>query len=202
MVTGLTIYSLGLTGHIKTHFPVMFRLYQVLQTHKEQPTEDEIAIASGKKLLDSSEASNYLLKLEKASANVLQMFSQQQQQAAVKFPNFVSCPVVSYAHWQDKKWDQNEFEKILSEWIIACDQPFEEVDRPEFRRLLEYTHTHPTPLHIPHRNAIRSRIMKMGEDTIEGVKRMISVFNPFCGTKNMPVANIRGRKLTARSASR
>lgn len=97
-VTGLTIYSLGLTGHIKTHFPVMFRLYQVLQTHKEQPTEDEIAIASGKKLLDSSEASNYLLKLEKASANVLQMFSQQQQQAAVKFPNFVSCPVVSYAH--------------------------------------------------------------------------------------------------------
>jgi hypothetical protein len=72
------------------------------------------------------------------------------------------------------EWDQAKFEKLLAEWMVACDQPFEEVDRPEFRRLLEYTHLRPS-LTIPHRNTMKSRIMKMGEDTIEGMKQMISV---------------------------
>jgi hypothetical protein len=58
--------------------------------------------------------------------------------------------------------------------MVACDQPFDEVDKPEFRRLLEYTHLRPS-LHIPHRHAMKSRIMKMGEDTIEGIKCMITV---------------------------
>ena len=30
-------------------------------------------------------------------------------------------------------------------------------------------------LQIPHRNAIRNRIMKMGTDTIDGIKKMIKV---------------------------
>src|SRR5437016_12386036 len=58
--------------------------------------------------------------------------------------------------------------------MVVCDQPFEEVDRPEFRRLLEYTHFRPS-LVIPKRFAMRSRIMKMGEDTVEGTKKMIAV---------------------------
>lgn len=65
-------------------------------------------------------------------------------------------------------WDQEKFEKLLAEWIIACDQPFEEVDRAELRDLLSYAHHHsPDELHIPHRNAIQRQIMKMGEDGIE-----------------------------------
>jgi len=40
--------------------------------------------------------------------------------------------------------------------------------------LLEYTHLQ-LSLHIPHRGAIQRHIMKMGEDTIEGVKKMIEV---------------------------
>jgi hypothetical protein len=58
--------------------------------------------------------------------------------------------------------------------VVACDQPFDEVEKPEFRQLLEYTHLRPS-LHIPYRGAIRKRIMKMGEDTVEGVKKMIKV---------------------------
>jgi hypothetical protein len=58
--------------------------------------------------------------------------------------------------------------------MVACDQPFEEVDRPEFRKLLEYTHFRPS-LHIPRRGAVCNRVMKMGEDTVKGVQKMISV---------------------------
>lgn len=63
---------------------------------------------------------------------------------------------------------------MLAEYLVACDQSFDEVDKPEFRRLLEYTHLR-SSLHIPHRTATRNRIMKMGDDSIEGVKSMIKV---------------------------
>jgi hypothetical protein len=58
--------------------------------------------------------------------------------------------------------------------MVACDQPFEEVEQPEFRRLLEYTHLRPS-LHIPSRFTMNRRIMKMGEDTVTGVKQLIAV---------------------------
>jgi hypothetical protein len=72
-------------------------------------------------------------------------------------------------------WDQDKFEQLIAEWIIACDQPFEEVDHAEFREMLTYAH-HPAPnLKIPHRDAIRHRIMKMGEDSIDSTKDMFAV---------------------------
>ena len=61
------------------------------------------------------------------------------------------------------------------EWVVACDQPFDEVERPEFRRLLEYTHMGSKPLDIPHRGALKNCIMTMGEDTVEGIKKMVKV---------------------------
>jgi hypothetical protein len=42
------------------------------------------------------------------------------------------------------------FKKYLAEWVVACDQPFEEVERPEFHQLLEYTHMGSKLLDIPH----------------------------------------------------
>jgi hypothetical protein len=73
----------GLIGHIKTHFPAMYRLYLYLKDSNVSPTSDEIAIASGKKTLDPSKAAEYLVKLEKASSNLVDAFSQQNQRAAV-----------------------------------------------------------------------------------------------------------------------
>ncbi|KAG2028952.1 hypothetical protein BDR03DRAFT_1019113 [Suillus americanus] len=58
----------GLIGHIKTHFPVMYRLYLYLKDRAEPPTEDEVAMASGKKILDPTQAAEYLLQLEKPRA--------------------------------------------------------------------------------------------------------------------------------------
>jgi hypothetical protein len=77
-------------------------------------------------------------------------------------------------------WDQEKFEQLIAEWVVSCDQPFEEVDRPQFRETLMYTH-HPAPEpKIPHRDAIRRRIMKMGEDSVEATKEMFAVSNNMC----------------------
>ena len=69
--------------------------------------------------------------------------------------------------------------------MVACDQSFDAVDQPEFRSLLEYTHLRPS-LHIPHRGAVRTRIMKMGEDTFESVKKMIAVSKIYCFPSHAP----------------
>ncbi len=73
-------------------------------------------------------------------------------------------------------WDQEKFKKLLAEWIIACDQLFEEVDRAELQELLSYTYYYSLDeLHISHRNTIRRQIMKMGEDGIEETQKMFAV---------------------------
>lgn len=72
-------------------------------------------------------------------------------------------------------WDQAKFEQLLTEWIVACDQPFEEVERPEFRALLTYTH-HPSPtLHIPGRSTIKRRVMEMGKDVEASLRETFAV---------------------------
>jgi hypothetical protein len=61
----------------------MHRLYLVLKDCKEPPTDDEIAIAAGRKVLDPTLAADYLLQLEKASTNLVNVFKQQSKQATV-----------------------------------------------------------------------------------------------------------------------
>jgi hypothetical protein len=73
-------------------------------------------------------------------------------------------------------WDQQHFEDLLAKWIAATDQPFTTVDGPEFRALLQYTH-HPAKktLKIPHATAVRSHIMELGEEIIDGLKQTFGV---------------------------
>jgi hypothetical protein len=66
----------------------VYQLYLVLKGRKEPPTDDEIAIASGKKTLDPAKAAKYLVKLEKASATLVDVFAQQNQKAAVRTCSF------------------------------------------------------------------------------------------------------------------
>ena len=72
-------------------------------------------------------------------------------------------------------WDQERFDDLLAKWIVATDQPFSMVDEPEFRMMLSCAHHPPPELKIPHRNAVRRRIMRMGEDSIEATKEMFTV---------------------------
>lgn len=56
----------------------------------------------------------------------------------------------------------------------SYDQPFDEVDKPEFRALLEYIHGRPG-LKIPHRSTVQRKVMELGKDTVEKTKKMIEV---------------------------
>ena len=84
-------------------------------------------------------------------------------------PYFVSIDILK------GPWDQEKFDDLLAQWIIATDQPFDTVDQPEFHTLLTCAH-HPSPeLKIPYCDAVRRRIMKMGEDGIEVTKEIFMV---------------------------
>jgi hypothetical protein len=74
----------GLVGHLKTHFPAQYRLYLILKDRTDPPTDEDLAIASGEKVLDAEAANAYLRRVEvAASANLLSMFAKQTQVNAV-----------------------------------------------------------------------------------------------------------------------
>jgi hypothetical protein len=172
------MFALALISHLKT-FPLMFKLFTMLKARPsdEPVTQEEIRIAQGKEVLNPAKARAWFDKLEAASENVRHAFERQAEAAAVRLQSFTHLePIIDRSMFQGP-WDQEKLEQLIAEWIVACDQPFDEVDKPEFRAMLTYAH-HPSPtLKIPHRDAIKRRIMRMGEDSIEDTKRMFEVLH-------------------------
>ncbi|KAF8801338.1 hypothetical protein BYT27DRAFT_7115152, partial [Phlegmacium glaucopus] len=119
-----------LVNNLRIHVKPMDQLYCMLKDREEPPTPDKITITSGKKQLDGRAKAEYLKKLEKSSENIKKAFEDQQAQAA-------------------GPWDQERFEQHLAEWIVACDQPFDEVEKPEFVAMMNFTHHAGGPLKIP-----------------------------------------------------
>ncbi|KAK0439279.1 uncharacterized protein EV420DRAFT_1239200, partial [Desarmillaria tabescens] len=112
----------GLIGHLKTCSAPMYYMFLALQacldaTPNAVILEDEINIVNGSKTLDPQVADVYLKQMESESKNIIHTFRKQSVDAK-------------------GEWDQQKFETLLAEWIIACDQLFEEVDREEFCNLL------------------------------------------------------------------
>ena len=58
---------------------------------------------------------------------------------------------------------------------MACDQPFDEVEKEEFIKLMTYAHHPVTSVKLPSREGIKRRVMKMGEDTIDRIREMFAV---------------------------
>ena len=83
-------------GHIKHGFPAMYRLYILLKGRDEPPTPDEIAIASGRKVLDPSKAAAYLDELEKASTTIVNLFHRQAEQTKVCSLLVITFRVLTY----------------------------------------------------------------------------------------------------------
>ena len=46
-------------------------------------------------------------------------------------------------------WDQEKFKQLLTEWVVACDQPFDAVKKPEFVELMIYAHHPASSIKIP-----------------------------------------------------
>lgn len=72
-------------------------------------------------------------------------------------------------------WDQAKFEQLLTEWIVACDQPFDEVEKEEFIKLITYVCHPASSVKLPGQDGIHCWVMKMGEETIDKICDMFVV---------------------------
>ena len=58
--------------------------------------------------------------------------------------------------------------------MVACDQPFEEVEKPEFIAAMSYGRT--SKFTLPKWDGVRRRVMKLGEENVEHIKAMFAVW--------------------------
>ena len=72
-------------------------------------------------------------------------------------------------------WSQEKFENLLTKWIIASDQPFDEVENPKLSELLNYVNRSASPLKIPSHFTVKRHVMKMGAEGIQYMKDLFAV---------------------------
>ncbi|KAK7013893.1 hypothetical protein R3P38DRAFT_3277656 [Favolaschia claudopus] len=144
-----------LIRHLKTNFLVIHHLYLALHMQSQPPTKEQVKLAKGVIPVDSEAAKEYLGKVEMATLSIIKGLEQQ------------------------AKKDRSLFDTLFAEWMVTCDQPFDEVEKPEFIWLMEYTHHRSTlNFRVPGRKAITTKIMKMGEDTVDGTRKMFQELKP------------------------
>jgi hypothetical protein len=64
----------------------------------------------------------------------------------------------------------------LTKWVVASDQPFEEVENPELSELLNYVNRSASSLKIPSRFTVKRRVMKMGAEGQQDMKDLFVVY--------------------------
>ncbi|KAI9508996.1 hypothetical protein F5148DRAFT_954959, partial [Russula earlei] len=82
------------------------------------PTEDEIAFASGCKEFAGHNQAQYVKALDARASTITSAFLRQEQATMEPFNSL-------------------KFDHLLTEWIVACDQSFDEVEKPEFINMLQ-----------------------------------------------------------------
>jgi hypothetical protein len=68
---------------------------------------------------------------------------------------------------------------------VACDQPFDEVEKDEFIKLMTYARHPTTALKLPSRTGIKHRVMKMGSITVDSIREMFAVHTLICGLASL-----------------
>jgi hypothetical protein len=94
--------------------------------------------------------------------------------------------VLSSNGFSQRPWDQKQFEELLVKWVIASDQPFEEVENPEFSELLNYVNRSGSTLKIPSRFTVKRCVMKMSADGVKELKDTFAVSTIF----NVPISDL------------
>ncbi|KAJ8456982.1 hypothetical protein ONZ45_g18499 [Pleurotus djamor] len=157
VTAGMKYSTTGLVQHLRK-FPLQFRLYEVLKNRKQPPTAQEIEVAANRIPMTPESLSTFVRAQEKQSADIRDLFDKQKSKDKATFK-------------------QDLFDKLLTEWIVSCDQPFTEVDRPEFRALIDYvyqTGDHKEDLQIPSHTTVRTKIMDNGEKSMKAMVEMFS----------------------------
>jgi hypothetical protein len=131
--------------------------------------------AQGTKVITDAAAQKYLDELNKLTGTLEVMWAK--QAAASKVWTFlISFHLCSLTLVQQEPWNQQKFEELLMKFIVATDQPFTLTKEQSFRDLLQCTHHYATAsLKIPGPTTVKSRVMELGAEVIEGLKSEIAV---------------------------
>ena len=88
---------------------------------------------------------------------------------------FIMKLIFLFSPYNQEPWNQGNFEQLLIEWMVACDQPFEEVERPEFIAAMSYGRS--SKFTLPKRDGVRRRVMKLGDATVQEIKDLFAVIH-------------------------
>ncbi|HEV7737246.1 MAG TPA: hypothetical protein VGO47_07755 [Chlamydiales bacterium] len=150
---------------------MMHALFESLKARTTPITTEEIQVAANALPMDSPVIKKVLGSLKRNEGPLMMMFEKQLPKEVSVHPatprQLTSCQTC-------KEFDPKEFERLLLRWIVACDQPFDEVEKPEFRALIRYVHGTLT-LHIPSATAVKRHVMTTGEQMQEELKAFIQV---------------------------
>jgi len=141
---------------------------------RDTPTDDEILMASAKKPFNDLLQADYLKIIEAEAAGIKEAFEKQKAKSAV---HSVLLYMLNHSwpfFFSQEPWDQDKFEQLLVNWMVTCDQPFDEVEKPEFMATMSYGRS-PAKFTLPKRDGVRRRVMKLGEEAVEETKAMFSV---------------------------
>ena len=138
------------------------------------PTPNEILYAQEKKLFNSLVQAEYVKILYLKDAGIKEAFAWQREAAAVIFFSLKIYNYISNFYFQEP-WDQKRFEKLLTCWIVTCDQPFYEVEKPDFVKMMKYGHHAVPDFSLPKREGVQQCIMKLGKKTINVIKEILAV---------------------------
>ncbi|KAG6849671.1 hypothetical protein C0991_011198, partial [Blastosporella zonata] len=152
----------GLVKALKEASILIHTLYLLLKDRgSDEPiTQEEIQIVSGKVSIDSQKTAELVDQLQKREESIEKAFQKQREAAQLTSSKDL--------------WNQAYFEELLSKWLIILDKSFDKVETPEFIDLLTYVHHTVPPLSIPSRFTIKRRVMDMGNNVIEEIKKMFS----------------------------
>ncbi len=157
---------------------MLHRLYEALKARGTPPTPEELDIAANRAPMNAEAVAKFVTGLEKQSASIVAAFQLQLEKNKVSLADHQLhiCPLISDS--LQPMFDQDMFERLLAEWMAACDQPFMEVDRPELRKLLQYTFYHgggSKEIHIPNHTTMNTKIMKFGKQALDDIVAMFVV---------------------------
>jgi len=168
----------GLIGNLRSCSPDMFKFYSYLKDRAPQIplSTEEKKIASGDIELSSAKLTEITQRHDARQQSLKNVFARQQEKAAVS--NAYCVVIFSFLPsliFIQEPWSQETFEDLLTKWIVASDQPFDEVENPELSELLNYVNRSASPLKIPGRFTVKRRVMKMGAEGIQYMKDLFAV---------------------------
>lgn len=94
-----------------------------------------------------------------SAGNIPDLFRQQENKKIVSLPALRADYKLILIKAQ-QPWDEDEFRRLLSEWVVVNDQPFTTVEDEQFQTMLRYVHRGPS-LHIPTANTIKAGIKEL-----------------------------------------